>query len=97
MTQALLTSWLGYTRNVVKEARPDHVIVVGKGVARAIEPELVKLVGENYSIIAQPNARPSAEDHLANFRTYYHLCLAKQGGHDSVPTRCGHNPARVGK
>jgi hypothetical protein len=77
MDQALLTSWLGYTRNVVKEARPDHVIVVGKGVARTIEPELVKLVGENYSVIAQPNARLSAEDHLANFKTYYRLCSAK--------------------
>lgn len=83
MDQAILTSWVGYTQGIVQEASPDHVIVVGKGVARVVEPAgLAKLVGKNYSVIEQPNAHLSAEKHLANFKTYYRLCFGGGNGAD---------------
>jgi hypothetical protein len=80
MYQAILTSWLGYTRDIIEEANPDHVIVVGKGVARVVEQQLAKLVGGNYSVIEQPNAHLSAERHLMNFQTYYRLCSRSGNG-----------------
>lgn len=80
MDQAILTSWLGYTRDIIEEANPDHVIVVGKGVARVVEKQLATLIGENYTVIEQPNAHLSAERHLINFKTYQRLCLSSGNG-----------------
>jgi hypothetical protein len=74
MVQALRTSWLGYTRQVIQEAAPEHVIVIGKGVAKSAEPELRLDMGPHYTVLAQPNAYLSAEQHLDNFKTYYRLC-----------------------
>lgn len=74
MSKAISTSWLSYTKKVITEANPEHVIVVGRGVARNIEHELNKIMGGNYSVIDQPNAHLSAEKHLANFQKYYHIC-----------------------
>jgi len=75
MDQAIQTSWLGYTQEVIREANPSHVIVVGKGVARVIGAMLSRLVGDNFTIIEQPNAHLPAERHLANFRSYSRLCI----------------------
>jgi hypothetical protein len=71
--QAIRASWLGYTQNVIQEANPDHIIVVGKGVAEIVEPSL-RALGKEYTVIPQPNARLSAEEHLKNYKTYYRLC-----------------------
>lgn len=67
------TPWNGYTKNAVKESNPEHVIVIGKGVAKIIENDLRKLVGSKYSVISQPNAHLSAKEHLDNFNEYYRL------------------------
>jgi putative cell wall-binding protein len=34
------TSWNGYTKNAVKKSNPEHVIIIGKGVAKIIENDL---------------------------------------------------------
>ncbi|AFZ35933.1 hypothetical protein Sta7437_2394 [Stanieria cyanosphaera PCC 7437] len=70
MNQIIQFSWSNYTRTVIEEARPDYVIVVGKGVANVVEQELKKIMKKNYSVIAQPNAHLSSEQHLNNFKTY---------------------------
>jgi len=75
MSAAIRTSWSGYTSHVIKESNPEHVIIIGKGVANTIEDELRKLVGSKYSVIAQPNAHLSADEHLNNFKEYYRLCM----------------------
>lgn len=74
MSSAIHTSWNGYTKNIVTESDPDHVIIIGKGVANVIENDLNELVGNRYSTIPQPNAHLSAEEHLNNFKTYYQIC-----------------------
>ena len=74
MTHALRTSWLGYTRQVLQDAAPEHVIIIGKGVAKSVEPELQEDMGTRYTVIAQPNAHLSAEQHQENFKTYYRIC-----------------------
>ena len=76
MLSAIRTSWSEYTGDVVRESDPEHVIVIGKGVANSIESELQKVVGANYSVIAQPNAHLSAQQHMDNFKEYYRLCSA---------------------
>jgi len=74
MAKTIRTSWSCYTRNVIREADPDHIIVVGKGVADILEQELNDLMDTNYTVIAQANARLTAEQHHNNFKTYYRLC-----------------------
>lgn len=70
MLSAIRTSWEGYTADVIKEANPEHVICIGKGVASILESDLRKIVGKRYMVIAQPNAHLSSEEHMANFRLY---------------------------
>jgi len=76
MSKAIRTSWLNYTKNIVEQAHPKHVIVIGKGVARDVEADLRKMTSGSYTVIAQPNAHLSSEEHLNNFRAYYSLCNA---------------------
>lgn len=73
MRQVIEASWRGYTQNVIQEANPGYIIVVGKGVAEIVEPELINL-GKKYTVISQPGAFLSAEEHLENYKTYYRLC-----------------------
>jgi hypothetical protein len=68
------TFWDGYTADVVREANPEHIICIGKDVARILESDLGELVGNGYTVILQPNARLSAAEHMANFRRYGEIC-----------------------
>lgn len=77
MSSVIKTSWDYYTSNIVKECNPEHVIIIGKGVAKTIEADLQKIVGNNYSVIPQPNAHLSAEEHIRNFKMYFELCSKK--------------------
>lgn len=77
MAKALKASWHGYTKNILQNALPEHVIVIGKGVGKIVEPELIELVGNNYIVLPQPNAHLSAEYHLENYRSYYGLCVGQ--------------------
>lgn len=76
MHQALWESWIGYTRNVVSSADPEHVICVGKGVAGVVADDLRRHVKSKVTIIPQPNAFLSSSEHLANFQQYSAVCLA---------------------
>lgn len=73
MRQAITASWLGYTQNIINEANPNHIIVIGKGVAEIVEPYLSHQ-GKNYTVIPQPGAFLSAKEHLENFKLYYRFC-----------------------
>lgn len=77
MSSIIRTSWEGYTREVVKESRPEHVIIIGKGVAKIIETGLQKLIGNKYLVIPQPNARSSSKERLSNFKECGRLCRIK--------------------
>ncbi len=66
-------SWENYTKKVLQNANPEHVIVIGKGVAKSIEYSLKK-TKLKYTVIAQPNAHLSSDEHLKNYRSYYKLC-----------------------
>ena len=72
MKRAITTSWHCYTSGIIAAAQPERVIVIGKGVARILQAELHKF--KPYAI-PQPQARLTNEEHLSNFKIYYHLCL----------------------
>ena len=74
MFRAIQESWQTYTRNVVLKAEPSHVICVGMGVARVVEPDLKRHFRGKYTVIPQPNAHLSGSEHLANFKTYSSIC-----------------------
>lgn len=74
MFHALQESWQSYTRDVVISSKPEHVICIGKGVASVIESDLCKHFQGKYTVIPQPNAHLSSENHLSNFKTYSKLC-----------------------
>jgi hypothetical protein len=73
--QVIKTSWLGYTRQLIQDANPRHVIIVGKGVAKNVGESVSSIVGKDgYTVIPQPQARQSAEQNLNNFRMCHDVC-----------------------
>lgn len=77
--EVIKTSWNHYTKHLILDANPNHVIIVGKGVAKNIESSLSSIVGnKNYTIIPQPQAHLPAEEHLSNFQKYYSICSSNQ-------------------
>lgn len=74
MFQALEKSWQLYTLNIVRSASPEHIICIGKGVAGVVEDDLKKYFPNKYSVVAQPNAFLSSEEHMANYMHYSKIC-----------------------
>jgi hypothetical protein len=72
MLQTCITvSWL-YIKKLIEQENPDRIIVIGKGVGRALQAQLRQLHIEFY-VTPQPQARLSSEEHLQNFQRYYDL------------------------
>jgi hypothetical protein len=69
---ALQTSWDTYVGGVVKEAHPAEIVCIGKGVAQALGHRLGGLKIP-VTVVPQPNARLSSEEHLGVFRQYYDI------------------------
>ncbi len=67
------TSWAYYRRNVIAQAHPDHIICIGKGVAKVLERDIRTLVNR-YTVVAQPNAYLTAEEHMYNYKLYGKIC-----------------------
>lgn len=79
MFEALSESWRSYTGEVVMAAKPEHVICIGKGVASIVEADLRKNFPSAYTVLAQPNAFLSSDEHFANYKTYSRICLGENG------------------
>ena len=67
-------SWDNYTLDVIREAKPKNVIIVGKGVAEIVCQDLKKLLGENCHVINQPNARLSSKARLEEHSKCWEIC-----------------------
>jgi hypothetical protein len=74
MNAALHESWQSYTRDIVILSNPEHVICIGRGVAGIVEGDLKRHFTERYTVISQPNAFLSTEEHMENFRRYSSIC-----------------------
>lgn len=79
MFEALSESWRSYTGGVVMAAKPEHVICIGKGVASIVEADLRKNFPSAYTVLAQPNAFLSSDEHFGNYKTYSRICLGENG------------------
>lgn len=80
MFRALQESWQSYTRDVVLAANPEHVICIGKGVAGVVGGDLNRYFPGRYTVVSQPNAHLSAQDHMSNFMTYSKICCSGNQG-----------------
>ena len=78
MFDALEESWRSYTRDIVIAAQPEHVICIGKGVARVVEADLKKHFPSAYTVLDQPNAFLSSAEHFENYQTYSRICLGRK-------------------
>lgn len=76
MFAALEESWQSYTRDIVISVHPEHVICIGKGVANVVEADLKKHFQGRYTVISQPNAFLSSEEHMENYKTYSKICCS---------------------
>lgn len=75
MASVIKKSWECYTADVIRDAQPEQVIFVGKGVASFLEDDLKKVMDNRYAVIPQPNARLSSAEHMANFKQYSKICI----------------------
>lgn len=77
--RSIQTSWSGYVSPLIRslERRPEHIVVIGKGVSSSI-PELGARRGTwgktPYDVISQPQDHISAEEHFNNRVRLYEVC-----------------------
>lgn len=84
VTRAVIQkSWDHYVGEVVAAAGPEHVIVVGKGVATYLKDRLHASVGDRLTPLPQPQARLPAREHHDAFQTYFDRC-SRFAGADRV-------------
>ena len=73
MTDVLRISWEQHVSKVIHEAKPDKIIVIGKGVSKDLEDELEK-TNIHVDVQPQPNARLSKKELGKTHERYYELC-----------------------
>jgi hypothetical protein len=73
LSSVIRTSWDYYTRDVIREADPEHIICVGKTVAGILIGDIKKL-GVSLTVLDQPNAHLSSDKHMKNFEQYSRIC-----------------------
>jgi hypothetical protein len=72
--QTLLISWQLHTFDLVRRAKPRHVICAGKQLAHLASASLHNLVGDSYTVVSPANSRLSAGEHLKTLQTYRSVC-----------------------
>ncbi|MDT9547322.1 MAG: hypothetical protein RI826_08310 [Chlorobium phaeovibrioides] len=75
MNEIIDVSWKGYTKSLVLESSPKHVICIGKGVYGIVKKDLPP---DTYEI-NQPNARITSDERLADFQKLSRTCASTIG------------------
>lgn len=70
LANVIAQSWDGYVGPQVRQAQPEGILVIGRGVARTLDTRLNQL-GMPWRAIDQPNARVSAQTHMDGFALCY--------------------------
>ena len=70
---AIQASWDGYTAAAILTAKPEAILCIGVGVARALRARLNRL-GIAWATVHQPQAHLSADEHRSILRTYSAIC-----------------------
>lgn len=77
MFAALQESWESYSKEIVNSSNPEHVICIGKGVASIVGEDLKTNFPDRYTVIPQPNAFLSSEEHMKNYQMYSTICCKR--------------------
>jgi hypothetical protein len=72
--KVIKTSWDCYTGDVIKNAKPKHIICIGKTVAEVLESDIRKIV-KSYTVTTQPNAHLTHDESLFLFKLYSKICM----------------------
>jgi hypothetical protein len=74
--EALEASWDAHVGQIVKESEPEAVVIVGKGVWKALSSRIKAVIDdhERIMIIHQPQAQISALDRLEERRRFFEFC-----------------------
>jgi hypothetical protein len=79
MTKCIQTSWDIYVGNVVRSARPSHIIRVGEGkVAQDSLQTRLEALGVPMTVIPQPQDHLSSEEHLRAFQRCFNIVNSTQ-------------------
>ena len=73
LNKSLKFSWEGYTRPLLEEVAPNHIVVIGKGLAGNIQNDL-KSMDIPFNVFEQTLAHLSSEKHLRNYQNYFRIC-----------------------
>jgi len=73
MTDVLRISWEQHVSKIIRETKPEKIIVIGKGVSKILEDELNK-INIPFHVQPQPQARLSKKDIEKTFEKYYEYC-----------------------
>jgi len=66
-------SWDNHLARIIENAQPSHVIVIGKGVEKALRLRLQKLKISR-TVIDAPQAHLISEEQLENYKKYQRIC-----------------------
>ncbi len=72
--EAIVASWDSYVADVVAEARSEHIVLIGKGVAGSIQTRLSNAQRGIMTVVPQPQARLSRAESLEVHRDYFRIC-----------------------
>ena len=76
--KVIRASWDNYLQNLVTEAHPKHIIVIGKGVANALGWRLQNArisMSAKCTVLPQPQGnRGSSEEQMETYREYQRIC-----------------------
>jgi len=73
LSEVLEYCWDNYIKSIIKKENPGHIVIIGKGVGGAISRKL-RIIGVDYTVLPQPQARLSSEEHQEALRQYQGIC-----------------------
>ncbi len=74
INKTLEICWDNHIKDSILNVNPDHIIIIGKTVEKALINKLGRL-GINFTVLPQPQGvRKSSEEQLENYKKYQRIC-----------------------
>jgi hypothetical protein len=80
VVRTVAVSWDSYVGRVVREAHPAYVIVVGRGVGNILGSRLLSVVGDNFTVIPQPQAQLVGAERRQSDEVCFNTCQQYSNG-----------------
>ncbi len=72
--EVIRISWDCYTGAIIGDAKPGHIICIGKAVAEVLESDIRRMV-TSYTVTTQPDAYLTADESMFLFKLYSQICM----------------------